>query len=79
LINIIFAFYQLIAFKLKHFKEIIKAMYYNHSYKDGYRIPIEQNYILVRSNNKKPKYYVIKSIIYKYLIQKKRKFSELNK
>jgi len=79
LINIIFAFFQLIAFKFQHFKEIIKAMYYNHSFKDGYRIPIEQNYMLVRSNNKKPKYYVIKSIIYNYLILKKRKYSQLNK
>lgn len=79
LINIFFALYHLLIFKFQHFKEIIKAMNYSHSYKDGLRIPIEQNYFLLRSNNKKPKYYVIKSIIYNYLILKKRKFYELNK
>ena len=77
--NIIFAIFQLFLFKFQCFKEILKAMNSHHSYKDGFRIPIEQNYMLLRENNKKPKYYVIKSIIYNYLIQKKRKFSQLNK
>tara|TARA_B100001094_G_scaffold331035_1_gene398034 strand:+ start:1514 stop:2578 length:1065 start_codon:yes stop_codon:yes gene_type:complete len=79
LINTIFALYNLMLFKFHHFKVIVKAMNYHYSNKDGYRIPIEHNYLLLRSNNKKPKYYVIKSIIYNYLIQKRRKFSELNK
>ncbi len=79
IINMIFALYHLLLFKFQHFNEIIKAMNYRHLYKDGYKIPMEQNYLLLRPNNKKPKYYVIKSIIYNYLILKKRKFSELNK
>tara|TARA_B100000767_G_scaffold155273_1_gene146019 strand:+ start:459 stop:1523 length:1065 start_codon:yes stop_codon:yes gene_type:complete len=79
IINMIFALYHLLLFKFQHFNEIIKAMNYRHLYKDGYKFPMEQNYLLLRPNNKKPKYYVIKSIIYNYLILKKRKFSELNK
>ena len=78
-ISILYAINQLIFLKLIHFKEIIKAIFTNHSYKDGYKILIEQNYMLLRKNNKKPKYYVIKSIIYNYLFLKKTKYSDLNK
>jgi len=39
----------------------------------------QHKYFLLRKNNNTPKYYVIKSIIYNYLILKKRKYSELNK
>ena len=78
-ISILYAINQLILLKFIHFKEIIKAIFTNHLYKDGYKILIEQNYLLLRMNNKKPKYYVIKSIIYNYLILKKRRYFELNK
>ena len=39
----------------------------------------KQEYFLLQKNNNTTKHYVIKSIIYNYLILKKRKYSELNK
>jgi len=36
-------------------------------------------YFSLKKSNNNPKYYVIKSIVYNYLILKKRKYSELNK
>ena len=78
-ITILFAFYNLFSLKFNHFIEILKGMFSVHGYKDGKKINLDNNYYLLRSNNKKPKHYVIYSIIYNYLILKKRKFSDLNK
>jgi hypothetical protein len=78
-INFWFAFYNLLTLKFEHSREIFKGMFSVFTYKDGNKINIDNNYFLLRSNNKKPKHYVIKSILYNYLVLKKRKFSELNK
>ena len=78
-ITILFAFYNLFSLKFNHFIEILKGLFSVHGYKDGKKINLDNNYYLLRSNNKKPKHYVIYSIIYNYLILKKRKFSDLNK
>ncbi|MDA1019173.1 MAG: glycosyltransferase family 2 protein [Bacteroidetes bacterium] len=74
-INFCLAFYYI--FKFQHFKQVIKALNYN--YKNWSRTPLEINHFISRSNNKLPKYYTIKSIIFNYIILKKRKFLELNK
>ena len=66
--NLLFALYNLLSLKFTHSTQIVKGMFSE-----------DQNYYLLRSNNKKPKYYVIYSVIFKYLILKKKKFSELNK
>ena len=65
--NLLFALYNLLSLKFTHSTQIVKGMFSE-----------DQNYYLLRSNNKKPKYYVIYSVIFKYLILKKKKFSELN-
>ena len=66
--NLLFALYNLLSLKFTHSTQIVKGMFSE-----------DKNYYLLRSNNKKPKYYVIYSVIFKYLILKKKKFSELNK
>ena len=66
--NLLYALYNLLSLKFTHSTQIVKGMFSE-----------DQNYYLLRSNNKKPKYYVIYSVIFKYLILKKKKFSELNK
>ena len=76
-INFLFAFYNLLLLKFKNFYQILRAINTIHGKKDGYTINIEKNYFLLRSNNKKPKYYVIKSVLYNYLIWKNRKFKDL--
>ena len=76
-INFLFAFYNLFLLKFKNFYQILRAINTIHGKKDGYTINIEKNYFLLRSNNKKPKYYVIKSVLYNYLILKNRKFKDL--
>ena len=77
--NLLFALYNLLSLKFTHSAQIAKGMFSTSGKKDGKNINLDQNYYLLRSNNKKPKYYVIYSVIFKYLILKKRKFSELNK
>lgn len=78
-INLLFAINNLLSLKFFHSIEILKGYNSVWGYKDGVKINMDHNYYLLRSDNKKPKYYVIYSIIYNYLILRKRKFSELNK
>lgn len=78
-INFLFVLNNFLSLKFFHSIEIIKGYFSVRGYKDGKRINLDHNYYLLRSDNKKPKYYVIYSIIYSYLILRKRKFSELNK
>ena len=72
-INILLLFYYLITFKFKTmwilFKLLISSGFSQQQHK----------YFLLSKNNNTPRYYVIKSIIYNYLILKKRKYSQLNK
>ncbi len=78
-INFLFVLNNLLSLKFFHSIEIIKGYFSVRGVKDGKTINLDHNYYLLRSDNKKPKYYVIYSIIYNYLILRKRKFSELNK
>ena len=78
-INFLFVLNNLLSLKFYHSIEIIKGYLSVRGVKDGKTINLDHNYYLLRSDNKKPKYYVIYSIIYNYLILRKRKFSELNK
>jgi GT2 family glycosyltransferase len=78
-INLLFVLNNLLNLKFFHAIEIIKGYFSVWGFKDGVKINMDQNYYLLRSDNKKPKYYVIKSIIYNYLILRKRKYSQLNK
>lgn len=78
-INFLFVLKNLLNLKFFHAIEIIKGYFSVWGFKDGVKINMDQNYYLLRSDNKKPKYYVIKSIIYNYLILRKRKYSQLNK
>ena len=78
-INFLFVLNNLLSLKFSHSIEIIKGYFSVWGVKDGKTINLDHNYYLLRSDNKKPKYYVIYSIIYNYLILRKRKFSELNK
>ena len=78
-INFLFVLNNLLSLKFFHSIEIIKGYFSVWGVKDGKKINLDHNYYLLRSDNKKPKYYVIYSIIYNYLILRKRKFSELNK
>ena len=77
-INLLFVINNLLNLKFFHSIEIIKGYFSVWGFKDGVKINMDQNYYLLRSDNKKPKYYVIYSIIYNYLILRKRKFSDLN-
>ena len=78
-INFLLVLNNLLSLKFFHSIEIIKGYFSVRGVKDGKTINLDHNYYLLRSDNKKPKYYVIYSIIYNYLILRKRKFSELNK
>ncbi len=78
-INFLFVLNNLLSLKFFHSIEIIKGYFSVWGVKDGKTINLDHNYYLLRSDNKKPKYYVIYSIIYNYLILRKRKFSDLNK
>ena len=78
-INFLLVLNNLLSLKFFHSIEIIKGYFSVWGVKDGKKINLDHNYYLLRSDNKKPKYYVIYSIIYNYLILRKRKFSELNK
>lgn len=78
-INFLFVLNNLLSLKFYHSIEIIKGYLSVRGVKDGKTINLDHNYYLLRSDNKKPKYYVVYSIIYNYLILRKRKFSELNK
>jgi GT2 family glycosyltransferase len=78
-INLLFVINNLLNLKFFHAIEIINGYFSVWGFKDGVKINMDQNYYLLRSDNKKPKYYVINSIIYNYLILRKRKYSQLNK
>ena len=72
-INMCLLFYYLITFKFK-FIRILFKLFNSSEFTKQHR-----KYFYLSKNNNTPKYYVIKSIIYNYLILKKRKYSELNK
>ena len=76
--NLLIFFYHLISFKLKFIISFFKMWKSLDNNFKNYS-SLSHRYFLLRKNNNYPKYYVIKSIIYNYLILKKRKFSELNK
>ena len=72
-INILLLFYYLITFKFKSIWILFKLLS-----SSGFAQQ-QHKYFLLSKNNNTPRYYVIKSIIYNYLILKKRKYSQLNK
>jgi GT2 family glycosyltransferase len=72
-INMLLLFYYLITFKFKTMWILIKLLI-----SSGFAQQ-QHKYFLLSKNNNTPRYYVIKSIIYNYLILKKRKYSQLNK
>ena len=72
-INMLLFFYYLITFKFKSMWIFFKLLS-----SSGFAQQ-QHKYFLLSKNNNTPRYYVIKSIIYNYLILKKRKYSQLNK
>ena len=72
-INMLLLFYYLITFKFKSIWILFKLLS-----SSGFAQQ-QHKYFLLSKNNNTPRYYVIKSIIYNYLILKKRKYSQLNK
>lgn len=72
-INMLLLFYYLITFKFKSMWIFFKLLS-----SSGFAQQ-QHKYFLLSKNNNTPRYYVIKSIIYNYLILKKRKYSQLNK
>jgi GT2 family glycosyltransferase len=71
--NLLLLFYYFINFKFKFISVFLKLWSSSDFAKS------KQRYFLLQKNNNTTKHYVIKSIIYNYLILKKRKYSELNK
>jgi hypothetical protein len=70
--NLLLLFYYFINFKFKFISVFLKLWSSSDFAKS------KQRYFLLQKNNNTTKHYVIKSIIYNYLILKKRKYSELN-
>ena len=71
--NVLLFLFYFVSFKFKFMTVFIKLWISSDFGKS------KQKYFLLKKSNNNPKYYVIKSIIYNYLILKKRKYSELNK
>ena len=71
--NVLLFLFYFVSFKFKFMTVFIKLWISSDFAKS------KQKYFLLKKSNNNPKYYVIKSIIYNYLILKKRKYSELNK
>jgi GT2 family glycosyltransferase len=71
--NLLLIFYYLFTFKFDFFKVLLKLFSSSEFNKNI------NKYLLLKKNNNYKNYYVIKSIIFNYLILKKRKYSELNK
>jgi len=75
--NQLLFFYHLITFNFKFIISFFKMWKSLDNASKDYS-GFSHKYFLLRKNNNTPKYYVVKSIIYNYLILKKRKYSELN-
>ena len=75
--NFLYSLYFLFTFKIKRFINVIKAMNSVSAKIDGYNVNVVNKYIVLRSKGKKPSYYTVKSIIYRYLIKGQKKYSDL--
>ncbi|MDB0043185.1 glycosyltransferase family 2 protein [Flavobacteriaceae bacterium] len=76
-INLFMAAYYLIINKIKHFKEIFKAMFQNSIIVNEKRLNISKSYSMTKLNKTKPKHFVIKSILYQFIIRGRKKYSDL--
>ena len=76
-INLFLGLYYLIINKTNHFKEIYNAMLQSSIIINEKRVNISKSYRMTISNEIKPKHFVIKSILYQYIIRARKKYSDL--
>ena len=76
-INLFLGLYYLIINKTNHFKEIYNAMFQSSIIINEKRVNISKSYRMTISNEIKPKHFVIKSILYQYIIRARKKYSDL--
>ena len=73
LISILISFYFLLTLKFKHFLKVYEAIFYTYP-----KSNIHSKFKIIKPKNEL-KYYHVKSIVLKYLIFNKKRFTELNK
>ena len=76
-INLFLGLYYLLINKTNHFKEIYNAMFQSSIIINEKRVNISKSYGMTISNEIKPKHFVIKSILYQYIIRARKKYSDL--
>ena len=76
-INLFLGLYYLLINKTNHFKEIYNAMFQSSIIINEKRVNISKSYRMTISNEIKPKHFVIKSILYQYIIRARKKYSDL--
>ena len=76
-INLFLGLYYLLINKTNHFKEIYNAMFQSSIIINEKRVNISKSYRRIISNEIKPKHFVIKSILYQYIIRARKKYSDL--